>query len=340
MIQSIDYYAVAPPLILALTAGLVLLLDAFLPHRPYVRTALGAVTLSGVAGALAVVISQALRAGDPLRTFCVPEGLLGPPGAVIGAITPPFTVPAAPASATAVVPCSFVVDDFTLVFAGLALAAGIVVVLLSAAELSSGDIPVGEWYFLLLCTLAGAVALPASRDLIMLVVALELVSLPVFALTALKRYDGRSSEAAVKLFLVSVVSTAVMLFGVSLLYGTTGSVYLDRIAHVLRDVPAAGPVPSQGGDGTAYGSSLQLGYDLPVVVTVAVVLVLAGFAFKIAAVPFHAWAGDVYQGAPIPVAALLSVVSKAAGFAGLILILVVALGGQGAVWAPLVAILA
>ncbi|MFF3442129.1 NADH-quinone oxidoreductase subunit N [Streptosporangium sp. NPDC002721] len=338
MIQSIDYYAVAPPLILALTAGLVLLLDAFLPHRPYVRTALGAVTLSGVIGALAVVISQAVRAGDPLRTFCVPEGLLGSPHAAIGAIVPPTGGPAAPA--TTVAPCSFVVDDFTLVFAGLALAAGIVVVLLSAAELSSGDIPVGEWYFLLLCTLAGAVALPASRDLIMLVVALELVSLPVFALTALKRYDGRSSEAAVKLFLVSVVSTAVMLFGVSLLYGTTGTVYLDRIARALRhDVPA-GPGQVGIGDGAAYGSSLQIGYDLPAVVTVAVVLVLAGFAFKIAAVPFHAWAGDVYQGAPIPVAAILSVISKAAGFAGLILILVVALGGQGATWVPLVAILA
>ncbi|MGS2646679.1 proton-conducting transporter transmembrane domain-containing protein [Streptosporangium sp. LJ11] len=342
MIQSIDYYAVAPPLILALTAGLVLLLDAFLPRRPYVRTALGAVTLSGVIAALAVVISQAVRAGEPLRTFCVPEGLLGSPRAAIGAIAPPVTGPKAPTAAVA--PCSFVVDDFTLVFAGLALFAGIVVVLLSAAELSSGDIPVGEWYFLLLCTLAGAVALPASRDLIMLVVALELVSLPVFALTALKRYDGRSSEAAVKLFLVSVVSTAVMLFGVSLLYGTTGTVYLDRIAHVLRqDVPAAtGLGPGQGdiGDGGAYESSLQIAYDLPAVVTVAVVLVLAGFAFKIAAVPFHAWAGDVYQGAPIPVAALLSVISKAAGFAGLILILVVALGGLGATWIPLVAILA
>ncbi|MER5645362.1 NADH-quinone oxidoreductase subunit N [Streptosporangium sp. NPDC002524] len=341
MIQSIDYYAVAPPLILALTAGLVLLLDAFLPRRPYVRTALGAVTLAGVIGALAVVISQAVRTGGPLRTFCVPEGLLGSPRAVIGAIVPPVTEPTATAPAAAVAPCSFVVDDFTLVFAGLALAAGIVVVLLSAAELSSGDIPVGEWYFLLLCTLAGAVALPASRDLIMLVVALELVSLPVFALTALRRYDGRSSEAAVKLFLVSVVSTAVMLFGVSLLYGTTGTVYLDRIARVLRqDVNVTGPGPGQGDVGTAYSSWLQIGYDLPAVVTVAVVLVLAGFAFKIAVVPFHAWAGDVYQGAPIPVAALLSVISKAAGFAGLILILVVALGGQGATWVPLVAILA
>jgi NADH-quinone oxidoreductase subunit N len=179
----------------------------------------------------------------------------------------------------------------------------------------------------------------------MLLVALELVSLPVFALTALKRYDGRSSEAAVKLFLVSVVSTAVMLFGVSLLYGTTGTVYLDRIAQALREgVPPsiAGLGPRQGvaGGVGVYSSSLEISHDLPAVVTAAVVLVLAGFAFKIAAVPFHAWAGDVYQGAPIPVAALLSVISKAAGFAGLILILVIALGSQAATWVPLIAIIA
>lgn len=422
MIQSIDYYAVAPLLLLVLTAGLVLLLDAFLPRRPYVRPLLGAVTLAGVLGALGVVLSQALRLQGPMRTFCVPSGLRSPATTGLGTLgLPPGTVPApslgvtpGPASmifsglppgvtsspisgiapgpvsevasvaTSAIVPglppgvapgpgaaplfgsvsgaapgsgpgggdavlCSFVVDHFTLIFAGLALAAGVVVVLLSMTELSSGEIPVGEWYFLLLCTLAGAVALPASRDLVMLVVALELVSLPVFALTALKRYDGRSSEAAVKLFLVSVVSTAVMLFGVSLLYGATGTVYLDRLArnlswHIAGSAGGPGsaaPVSSAAGASLgAHASSLQIPPDLSPVLTVATVLVLAGFAFKVAAVPFHAWAGDVYQGAPVPVAALLSVISKAAGFAGLILILVLALRSQADTWAPLIAIIA
>ncbi|MFC4058810.1 NADH-quinone oxidoreductase subunit N [Planomonospora corallina] len=361
MIQSIDYYAVAPPLILALTGGLVLILDAFLPRRPYARPLLGAVALAGVLGALGVVVSQALRAGGPLRTFCVPEGMAGPAGSGTGLTAPvnggPFTggvvtggpLPGGVPALAAGPSCSFVVDGFTLVLAGLALAAGVVVVLLSATELSSGDVPVGEWYFLLLCVLTGAVALPAARDLVMLVVALELVSLPVFALTALRRYDGRGSEAAVKLFLVSVVSTAVMLFGVSLLYGVTGSVHLDRLAQALKDhVPwspggldpaALGPAAGQATD-QAYVSSLQVVYELPPVFTVAAVLVLAGFAFKIAAVPFHSWAADVYQGAPVPVAALLSVISKAAGFAGLILILVAALPAQAAMWVPVVAVVA
>ncbi|MFI0417327.1 NADH-quinone oxidoreductase subunit N [Spongiactinospora sp. 9N601] len=340
MIQSIDYAAIAAPLLLALTAGLVLLLDAFLPRprpeaastatahtvrpvrervaadrvgispgtdhgspgngvkraegaSPFSRSGLtlGLVTLAGLLGALAIVLAQALS-GTTLRTFCVPAGL---------------TPQGGPA------PCSFVVDPFALTIAGLVLVSAIVVTLLSMTELADGRIPVGEWYFLLLCSITGAVLLPASRDLITLVVALEIVSLPVFALTALRRYDGRSSEAALKLFLVSVVSTAVMLFGVSLLYGLTGTVYLDRLSL------ATGP---------------------RLVSAVAVVLVVAGFAFKIAAVPFHSWAGDVYQGAPVPVAALLSVISKAAGFAGLILLLVLALDAQVALWGPMVAVLA
>jgi NADH-quinone oxidoreductase subunit N len=163
------------------------------------------------------------------------------------------------------------------------------------------------------------------------VVALELVSLPVFALTAMKRYDGRSSEAAVKLFVVSVVSTAVMLFGISLLYGIAGTVYLSRLAAVF-----SGQAPAPG----AADTMLVTGQGLPAVVTVGVVLVAAGFAFKIAAVPFHSWAADVYQGAPIPVAALLSVISKAAGFAGLILVLIAALSGQAGTWAPIIGIIA
>ncbi|MEV4459996.1 NADH-quinone oxidoreductase subunit N [Microbispora sp. NPDC049633] len=309
VIQSIDYAAVAAPLVLVLVAGLVLLLDAFLPARPGGARVLGLVTLGGLAAALAVVAVQA-ASGATRRTFCVPASLAGE---------------------TAAASCSFVADRFTLVVAAVVLAAGLVVVLLSMTEIAGagpgerGRIPAGEWYFLLLATLAGAVLLPASRDLVMLVVSLELVSLPVFALTALRRHDGRAAEAALKLFLVSVVSTAITLFGVSLLYGVTGSVHLDRIDAALR---------------TAGSTVGDTGGDMAQVTAAAMVLVVAGFAFKIAAVPFHFWAADVYHGAPIPVAALLSVVSKASGFAGLILLLTSALPGRAALWAPGVAVVA
>lgn len=329
MIQQIDYFAIAAPLTLAVVAGLVLLLDAFLPARPGLRTGLGLVTLGGILVSLAFVVAQAGRGGRPPATFCVPEALTrgaGASGAAVGAGGARLDEVAGAGQADGGL-CSFVADRFAVVFAGLVLVAAVVVVLLSMTELAGGGIPVGEWYFLLLCTLVGAVTLPAARDLIMLVVALELVSLPVFALTALKRYDGRGSEAAVKLFVVSVVSTAVMLFGVSLLYGVGGTVFLSQLGDVL-----GGAAPAPGLVGGAQG--------LPAVVTVGVVLVLAGFAFKIAAVPFHSWAPDVYQGAPLPVAALLSVISKAAGFAGLILLLVTALAAQVATWGPVIAVVA
>ncbi|NUW44952.1 NADH-quinone oxidoreductase subunit N [Nonomuraea rhodomycinica] len=336
MTQQIDYFVIAPPLVLALVAGLVLLLDAFLPAGPRVRTGLGLTAIGGVVVALGFVVAQSVRLGQAGQdgrgpaTFCVPGNLTQ----AAGGAGPVGAWQSGEASQQAAALCSFVADRFTLVFAGLVLVAALVVVLMSMSELAAGGIPAGEWYFLLLCAIAGAVTLPASRDLIMLVVALELVSLPVFALTALKRYDGRASEAAVKLFVVSVVSTAIMLFGVSLLYGIGGTVHLSRLAEIF-----SGAVPAPGAAGASSAEALAAS-PASGVITVGVVLVLAGFAFKVAAVPFHAWAPDVYQGAPVPVAALLSVISKAAGFAGLILLLTTALSGQSVTWTPVVAVIA
>jgi NADH-quinone oxidoreductase subunit N len=129
-----------------------------------------------------------------------------------------------------------------------------------------------------------------------------------------------ATEAAVKLFLVSVISTAIMLFGISLVYGVAGSMQLNQIAAAL-------------------GGHHPLG-DLRPVISMGSILVLAGFAFKVAAVPFHFWAPDVYQGAPLPVAAFLSVVSKAAGFAGLAIVLAIGLPSYGHVWGPVIAVLA
>ncbi|WP_131735720.1 NADH-quinone oxidoreductase subunit N [Actinomadura roseirufa] len=290
MIQGIDYAAISPPLILAVAALGLLLADAFdVPRR-----VLGLVSGGSLAAALIAV--AALAPGGRRATFCLPGGLRG----------------GGPRS------CSYVADDFTLLFQGLVLAAAVVVVLLSLQEITDSEIPAGEYHFLLLAAVIGALSLVAARDLILLVVALETLSLPVFALVGLRRYDGRSSEAALKLFLVSVVSAAVMLFGISLVYGTTGAMHLDRIAPALDRLPG----------------------DLDPVAGVGVVLVLAGFAFKIAAVPFHFWAPDVYQGAPLPVAAFLSVVSKAAGFAGLAIVLALGFPAYGHVWGPLVAVLA
>ncbi|MGH3330501.1 MAG: NADH-quinone oxidoreductase subunit N [Nocardioidaceae bacterium] len=292
VVQPIDWLAITPPLVLACTAVLVLLADAFAgPPRTRAQALLPAtLTLLGV---LAAAVPAVLLWDDPRSTFCVVEPL------------------------GKVAPCSFAVDQFTLVFWGVVLFGTAVVTLLGTAAVADGRTPQGEWNFLLLCSATGALAIAASRDLVTLVVSLEVVSLPAFALVGLRRGDARSSEAAVKFFLVSVISTAVTLMGVSLVYGVTGSVFLSQIDQAL----VAGASPSQ-------------------VAVVGTVLTIVGLAFKVAAVPFHMWVPDTYVGAPVAVAAYLSVVSKAAGFVGLMLVLAFGLRSFSDVWAPLVAVMA
>jgi NADH-quinone oxidoreductase subunit N len=278
MIQSIDYLAILPTLIVAVGSVAVLMADAFgLPRRP-----VGLLTLVLIAAAAAALIP-----GHGRSTFCYGRS------------------------------CSYVADDFATLFQAIVLLAALVVVLLSHGEMRRSALPAGEYHFLLLAALTGALLLAAGRDLITLVVALETLSLPVFALVALRRHDGVASEAALKLFLVSVVSSAVTLFGISLVYGVTGAMHLDQVAAGLTRVPA----------------------DLKPVAAVGVVAVIAGFGFKVAAVPFHFWAPDVYQGAPLPVAAFLSVVSKAGGFAGLTLVLTVGFWPLAGTWGPLLGVL-
>jgi len=291
--QGIDYAAIAPPLILAAAALCVLMADLFLPARR--RGLLGRISLGGVLAALAADAVLATRGGSR-GTFCLPAGPRGSPAS-----------------------CSYVVDHFTLLFQVVVLVAAVVVLLMAAGELRATALPAGEFHFLVLCSLAGALTLIASRDLITLAVSLEVVSLPVFALAALRRYDGRSSEAGLKMFLISVISTAVMLFGISLVYGVTGSMHLGRIAAAL---------------------ALDRHGALAPAAAAGIALVLVGFGFKVSAVPFHFWVPDTYEGAPLPVAAFLAVVSKTAGFAGLILVLVAGFWPFASLWSPLVAVLA
>ena len=214
--------------------------------------------------------------------------------------------------------CSYVVDDLTLVFQALVLAGALVVVLLSLDTVRLGADPAGEYWFLLLCSVAGALTLAASRDLLTLVVSLEVVSLPAFALVALRRYDGRGSRGRAEA--------------------------VPRLGGVHRG-DAVRPQPRLRGDrrgATWTGSrppSTSPATARPCCSS-GVVLAIAGFAFKVAAVPFHFWAPDTYEGAPVPVAAYLSVVSKAAGFVGLALLLTRGFAPYADVWGPTMAVLA
>ncbi|MEZ0092021.1 NADH-quinone oxidoreductase subunit N [Streptacidiphilus sp. EB129] len=293
LIQSIDWQAVAPPLITAAVALGVLVADLFMPARR--KPLLGWISVAGLAAALLSLVP--LRDGTH-ATFC------------LRSLT---TV----AGATDNVPCSYVADHFALVFQLLVLGGALLVALLSLHSVEESRLPVGEFWFLLLSSAAGAALLPAARDLATLVVALEVVSLPAFALVGLRR-DGRGGEAALKFFLSSVTATAVMLLGVSFAYAATGSLYLSQIAAALPRVPA----------------------QLSTLAMVGAVLTLVGFAFKTAVVPFHFWVPDTYTGAPVAVAAYLSVVSKAAGLSGLALVAVVGFHSYGRTWGLALAVLA
>ncbi|MFK8908862.1 NADH-quinone oxidoreductase subunit N [Streptomyces sp. YS-3] len=288
VVQSVDWLAISPPVITASAALIVLVADLFLPRER--KPLLGGIAIAGLGAALLLLIPLHR---SPRSTFCL---------------------------TTNAEACSYTVDRFTLVIQFLVLGGALLTALLSMTDLTeSGEkLPAGEFWFLLLSSAAGAALLPASRDLATLVVALEVASLPAFALVGLKRGNRLSSESALKFFLSSVTATAVMLLGVSFVYAATGTLHLTQLADRLADVP----------------------YQLDTVAQTGVVLTLVGFAFKTAAVPFHFWVPDTYVGAPLPVAAYLSVVGKAVGFSGLVLVAVIAFPAYADVWGPALAVVA
>ena len=209
----------------------------------------------------------------------------------------------------------YVVDNFALILKALFLLTGYVVVLLSQNELEEGGYHQGEYYVLLLCSILGMVMMSSSRDLVSVFIALELLSIPAYMLAAWRKRDGRSNEAGVKYYLLGVFASGVLLYGMSLLYGATGSTLLVDIGAALAD------------------------QDVIALEVIAVAFVVAGFGFKISAVPFHTWAPDTYEGAPLPVTAFLSVASKAAGFVALVLVIFLAFPTVDGVYGPLVWVL-
>jgi NADH-quinone oxidoreductase subunit N len=211
----------------------------------------------------------------------------------------------------------FVVNEYAVVFKLLFLGALLAILGISWRFFAEGRYFQGEYYFLLLTAFIGMLIMPSARDLLLLFVALETVSIPAFVMAGMRKRDLYSSEGALKFFLIGVLSVALMLFGMSMIYGFTGTTDLAGIAAAIEGETASVP--------------LLLG---------SVMLVIVGFGFKISAVPFHFWAPDTYAGAPMPVAAMLAVASKAAGFAGLISIAFIAFEPVAEVWAPVLGILA
>ncbi len=205
-------------------------------------------------------------------------------------------------------------DLFTLIFRAMFLAAGAATCLISLDV--RGINRQGEYYAILLASVLGMDLMAASNDLIMLYVALETASIALYLLAGYLRDDQRSSEAGLKYFLFGSVSSAVMLFGLSLLYGMTGKTGLHDVAAALTNFQDTMPIIG------------------------AAVMIVVGFGFKVAAVPFHFWTPDVYEGAPTPITAFISVASKAAGFSVLLRFFTAVFPIIQPQWVPLMAAIA
>jgi NADH-quinone oxidoreductase subunit N len=264
--NMIDHVALIPAYLAAGTAVLVLLADLLVSRRgaTVAATALGAAATA--VGAIAVA-----RGGDR-ATFCTGDA------------------------------CSYLATSRAALVAVLFATLTLGVLGLSTPTLRSAGIPVGEYCFLLACSMTGGVVIGYAGDLVTLIVALETLTLPLYILVGLRRTAVTSAEGAVTFFVVSVVATAITLLGAALLYASTGAVHLS----VLR---------------SAFGADASLVHQP--LVQVAAALVVLGLSFKVAAVPFHAWAPAAYDGAPVPVAAYLSTASK---LGGVIALLYVAIG--------------
>ena len=211
---------------------------------------------------------------------------------------------------------SFVVDDYALIVKALFLLSGYIVVLLSTNYIAEGDYWESEYYGMLVSSILGMVLMASARDLITMFVALELLSIPAYMLATWRKRDVKSNEAGLKYYLMGVFASAIMLYGMSLVFGASGTTLLADISTSIGDRASTS------------------------VVTLGIVFVVVGFAFKVSAFPFHTWSPDTYEGAPTPVAAFLAVASKAAGFIALMNLVVIGFFGREDVFQPLMWVLA
>ncbi len=265
-----DLYLLSPELCVV-TGGVLALIAGMLNARRGVVTALG---LAGLAGALLFTV---LLWGELDGRWSVCEGVHG--DSVTGFYG------------------AMQLDRFALFMKGVVVIAAGLVLLASYGYTQRFAVRSAEFNALVLLSAVGMMLLGAGRELITLYVALELSTLPLVALAA---FSGgqRASEAGLKYLVLGAVASAVLLYGMALTFGYTGSTVLETMARSVGDAAAEGTRP--------FGVQ---------VLVIGVVMMVAGFGFKVAAVPFHGWIPDVYEGAPTPITAFLSIASKAAGFA-------------------------
>src|SRR5205823_1438683 len=276
-LSTTDFYYILPELVITGGALLVLIADVLLP--PAKRGALSWVTLAAIGATLASLVPFTSTHVE------VAHGLLA-------------------------------VDRFALFFKIVFLVAAAITVLMSVRYLAIEGASPGEYYFLILCATLGMMVMAGGIDLITIFIGLETMAVSFYILAGFIKPSQRSNEAAVKYFLLGAFSLGILLYGMSLMYGLSGTTSLRVMAGAF------------------------VGQERDPRLVLAVILVAAGVGFKIAAVPFHMWAPDVYEGAPTPVTAFLSVGSKAASFAMLLRIFVEGMPSMSADWRLLFEVLA
>jgi len=283
---DVDFMAIGPEIALVVAALVVVLARAILRKRGPVNQISLAVSIAGVVAAGAVLFRQWNLVRED------------------GAIT--------------TIASSVRVDTFGVFLGVVVIAATAMALFLAASYLERENLEAPEYYALMLLSAAGMLAMTTANDLIVVFLALEVLSIPLYVLAAFDRRRLSSQESGIKYFVLGAFSSAVFLYGVALVYGATGTTSITGIAQFL-----------------AQNTLFEQGTLLA-----GLALLLVGVGFKVAAVPFHMWTPDVYQGAPTPVTAFMSSATKAAGFAALLRVLGVAFPLYRTDWRPAIAVLA
>jgi NADH-quinone oxidoreductase subunit N len=273
-----DFATIVPVLVVTLAACAVLLAESF--RRKGERMPHGVFGIIGLVGA---IVTSAMQWGLDRTGF----------GVILG-------------------------DNFALFFNITICAIGLLTILLSSGPAERDHLPEGEYYALMLFSIAGMMLMGATRDLLVIFIALEIMSLGVYVMTGIKRTSESGAEASFKYFVLGAFSSAFFLYGIALVYAATGTTKLDalglRVAGVAND-------PS-------------------VMLILATIMLLVGFAFKVSAVPFHMWTPDAYQGAPTLVTGFMSTGVKAAAFAAFLRVFLSALEPLRGEWVPILSAIA
>ena len=278
-ISLTDLTPIIPEIIVLLTACTVLLVDLFAAKKNRSLT----LAITTIIGLLLAMYSETLLHGKDITGFY---------GTVVA-------------------------DDFSIIFEFIYMSVAIITVFVSRHYIAENEMNFGEYYVLLLTAVSGMMFMTSGLDLLVIFIGLEIMSISSYILVGMKRKVARANEAALKYLLLGAFSTGFLLYGISLLYGATGSTLLPTIISEIQ----------QNGSGN------------PLVI-VGMALVVVAMSFKIAIVPFHMWTPDVYTGAPTPVTGFLSGAAKAAGFAVFIRVLMTGIPLEGANWENILWLLA